>query len=45
MGHFVVVTGKQGSSYTIDDPGWPSRTTLDAYNNEFEMRGACGGPT
>ena len=44
-GHFVVVTGKQGSSYTINDPGWPnSRTTLDAYNNVFETRGYVADP-
>jgi hypothetical protein len=44
-GHFVVVTGKQGGSYTIDDPGWPnSRTTLDAYGNVFETRGYVADP-
>lgn len=43
-GHFVVVTGKQGSTYTIADPGYSGRTTLDAYNNVFETRGYVADP-
>jgi hypothetical protein len=42
--HFVVVTGKQGSTYTITDPGRPERTTLDAYSNVFETRGYVKDP-
>jgi Peptidase_C39 like family len=38
-GHFVVVTGKQGDTYTIADPGFAGRTTLDSYDNKFETRG------
>jgi len=34
-GHFVVATGKVGSTYFINDPGWRTRTTLEAYNNKF----------
>lgn len=38
-GHFVVVTGKQGDKYSIADPGFAGRTTLDSYDNKFETRG------
>jgi hypothetical protein len=42
--HFVVVTGKQGSDYTIADPGF-ARTTLTAYDNEFVTRGFVADPS
>jgi hypothetical protein len=42
-GHFVVVTGKQGTDYTIADPGY-SRTTLSQYNNAFVTRGFVADP-
>jgi hypothetical protein len=35
-GHFVVAKGIIGSTYSINDPGWRSRTTLEAYANQFE---------
>ena len=44
--HYVLVTGKQNDgSYTIDDPGYPSNKTLDAYNNVFETRGYVTDPS
>ena len=43
-GHFVVVTGKQGSTYTIADPGYSNRPTLASYNNVFETRGYVSDP-
>ncbi len=44
--HFVVVTGTQGSTFTIDDPANPnSRTLLSAYDNVFETRGYVTDPT
>jgi hypothetical protein len=43
-GHFVLVTGKQGNQYLINDPGHSDRTTLDAYNNQFETRGYVADP-
>ncbi len=42
--HFIVVTGKQGSTYTIADPD-SSATTLAAYGNLFETRGYVTDPT
>lgn len=33
--HWVVVTGKVGGGYSINDPGYGARTTLSAYNNEI----------
>lgn len=38
--HFVLVTGKRGDQFLINDPGYSSRTTLDAYGNQFSVRGA-----
>jgi probable HAF family extracellular repeat protein len=47
--HFVVVTRKEGNTYSIVDPFYPTddenHTTLDAYNNHFEIRGYVGYPT
>ncbi len=46
--HFVLVTGKRGEQFLINDPGYAERTTLDAYGNIFETRGyvdQAGGPT
>ncbi|EKE06131.1 MAG: hypothetical protein ACD_19C00079G0036 [uncultured bacterium] len=34
-GHFVVGTGKLTDTYTINDPGYASRTTLLPYSNLF----------
>jgi hypothetical protein len=42
-GHYVVVTGKQGSKFLIADPFFP-RTTLDDYNNIFVTRGFVADP-
>src|SRR5262249_37217147 len=42
--HFVLVTGKQGNQFLIKDPGYATRTTLDAYNNQFETRGYVADP-
>jgi hypothetical protein len=38
-GHYVLVTGKQDTDYTIIDPNYPKRTLLSQYNNRFETRG------
>ena len=46
--HFVLVTGKRGEQFLINDPRYAERTTLDAYGNRFETRGyvdQAGGPT
>ncbi len=43
-GHFVLVTGKQGDQFLINDPGHSDRTTLDAYGNQFETRGYVADP-
>lgn len=34
-GHFVVATGKNSTTYLINDPGYPNRNTLDSYSNNF----------
>lgn len=34
-GHFVVATGKQNTTYTINDPYFPRNTLNDGYNNTF----------
>ncbi len=31
--HYVLVTGREGFTYHILDPAWPSVTTLDTYQN------------
>jgi len=38
-GHFVLVTGYENGQYTIQDPGYANRTTLDDYNGEYVTRG------
>lgn len=43
-GHFVAVTGRQGSTFRILDPGYKDRNTLDAYGNVFETRGCVVDP-
>jgi len=40
--HFVVVTAKQGDTYTIIDPWSGGRSTLDTYNT-FRLTGYCLG--
>lgn len=44
--HYVVVTGKQGNTYSIADPGYADQThtTLDSYNNNFRARGYVVDP-
>ncbi len=34
-GHFVVATGKLTDTYTINDPGYSDRPTLDSYGNNY----------
>lgn len=34
-GHFVVATGKLPSTYSINDPGYADRNTLEPYSNTF----------
>ncbi len=34
-GHFIVATKKDGTSYSIADPAYESRKTLDSYSNSF----------
>jgi hypothetical protein len=45
--HFVLVTGIDGDTFWINDPGYTSRKTLDvaAYGNDFETRGYVSDPT
>ena len=42
--HFVLVTGKQGSEYTIADPGFTSKMKLSQYDNDFVTRGFVADP-
>ena len=35
-GHFIVATGIQSPTYSINDPAWENRTTLESYNNQFK---------
>ena len=42
--HFVLVTGIDGNTFYINDPGYSSRTTLNAYGNDFELRGYVSDP-
>lgn len=38
-GHFIVATDILGQTYSINDPRWKDKTTLQAYNGHFqEMR-------
>ena len=34
-GHFIVATKKDGTVYSIADPAYQSKTSLDAYSNNF----------
>jgi hypothetical protein len=42
--HFVLVTGIDGNTFTINDPGYTSRTTLGAYGNHFTIVGSVTDP-
>ena len=42
--HFVLVTGIDGNTFYVNDPGYAGRTTLDAYDNDFETRGYVSDP-
>ncbi|MBI4822794.1 MAG: hypothetical protein HY805_00975 [Nitrospirae bacterium] len=45
--HWVVVTGKSGNIYNINDPGYRNRENLQAYSNEifairvYKKTGGC----
>ncbi len=41
--HFVLVTGIDGDTFWINDPGALRNTTLVAYNNKFYIRGFIFG--
>ena len=43
--HFVVATGYSGDTVFINDPYYPSRTTLDSYGNRFLGLRIYHGPT
>jgi len=43
--HFVVATGYYEDTYYINDPGYPSRTTLAAYGNKIVGLRIFHGPT
>ncbi len=45
--HFVLVTGMVGDQFTINDPGYSdsAHQTLDAYDDEFQIRGYISDPT
>jgi len=43
--HFVVATGYSGDTVFINDPYYPSRTTLDSYGNSFKGLRVYHGPT
>jgi hypothetical protein len=34
-GHFVLATEKQGSTYSIADPAFENKTSLESYSNQF----------
>lgn len=47
VGHFVVVTGKRGTDYTIADPAGPAgepRTLGGSYGGQFATRGSVLSP-
>ena len=45
-GHYVVVTGTQGSTYSIYDPTWyHPQTTLDGYPGGFKIGGYVSDPS
>jgi len=35
-GHFIVATGIQSPTYSINDPAWENRKTLQSYGNTFQ---------
>ncbi len=43
-GHYVLVTGKSGGKFTINDPGY-GKSFLDDYGNKFLARGYVDDPT
>jgi hypothetical protein len=43
-GHYVLVTGWDGAQFQIADPGYPSRTSLSAYGNQFVGAGYVTDP-
>ena len=42
--HFVVVTGRSGGTYYINDPGFKTISTLDAYPTRHSMHIFSGNP-
>lgn len=34
--HFIVATGIQGATYSINDPRWQNKTTLESYGGHFK---------
>ncbi|MDO8613596.1 MAG: C39 family peptidase [Dehalococcoidia bacterium] len=44
-GHFVVVTGRQGGTWSVNDPGGHGGQTLDAYNVDAQLMSADPPPT
>jgi hypothetical protein len=42
--HFVLVTGIDGDTFAINDPGYQSRTTLQPYGNSFQIVGVVKDP-
>lgn len=43
-GHYVLVTGWDGAQFQIADPGYPAKTTLLAYGNQFLGAGYVKDP-
>ncbi len=43
-GHYVLVTGVEGSLFTINDPGNAQHTTLDPATDYFQIRGYVADP-
>ena len=35
-GHYIIATGKQESTFSINDPRWQDKTTLASYGNTFK---------
>jgi hypothetical protein len=44
-GHFVLVTGKDGDSYTIADPATGTMRSLHDYGDKFQTRGSVVDPS
>jgi hypothetical protein len=42
--HFVLVTGIDGDTFTINDPAYPYKANLNAYGNAFQIRGSVVDP-